>query len=404
MSKTRFVRIDNRACMYRVGARATVTRPNRTIRYGKADMDLDLRLVRYFVAVAEELHFGRAAAKLYVSQPALSKQIRKLEEQLGATLLMRDSRHVTLTARGQRFLEEARQLLAIADNMQHPSRPDVVRMAHVFELETSRAVADAYVIARPDVELLEHAMDSMTQLEALLQHRLDVAILRISPRMQVDHPAGWQHCLLRLEPMVIVGRPDEPARQSLSLYERPLEVFADPPESGSYNAHGNYLTALEHDLGVTMRWIGTPGAFSHCLAHVVRSTRSSGFLEFHSYAGATPRTACRSTFRRRRSRTTRGRWRGGRRIRCPLSPICCRRLGACRSGIDGSSRRAAQWPTPGCPLTTRRSSTHSRPVVGHRPSALQHPDGSAARPVVGGPRRIPSSADEPRRAVVAIVC
>jgi len=99
-------------------------------------------------------------------------------------------------------------------------------------------------------------MDSMTQLEALLQHRLDVAILRISPRMQVDHPAGWQHCLLRLEPMVIVGRPDEPARQSLSLYERPLEVFADPPESGSYNAHGNYLTALEHDLGVTMRWIG----------------------------------------------------------------------------------------------------------------------------------------------------
>ena len=247
-------------------------------------MDLDLRLIRYFVAVADELHFGRAAAKLYVSQPALSKQIRKLEEQLGAPLLVRDSRHVTLTARGQRFLEEARQLLAIAEIMQHSSRPDVVRMAHIFELETSRVVADAYVNAHPEVDLLEHAMDSMTQLQALLQHRLDVAILRISPRMLVDHPAGWNHCLLRLEPMLIVGRPADEPRPSMSLYERPLEVFGDPPESGSYNAHGNYLTALEHDLGLTFRWLGTPGAFSHCLAHVKRSTRSSGFLEFHSYA------------------------------------------------------------------------------------------------------------------------
>lgn len=251
-------------------------------------MDLDLRLVRYFVAVAEELHFGRAAAKLYVSQPALSKQIRKLEEQLGSALLVRDSRHVTLTARGQRFLEEARQLLAIAQNMQQSARPDVVRMAHIFELDTSRMVADSYARAHPDIELLEHAMDSTGQLDALLQRRLDVAILRISPRMLIDHPTGWRHCLLRLEPMMIVGRPADagagPPAAGASLYEYPLEVFGDPPESGSYNAHGNYLTALEHDLGLTLRWLGTPGAFSHCLAHVVRGTRASRFLEFDSYA------------------------------------------------------------------------------------------------------------------------
>ncbi|HEY7814028.1 MAG TPA: LysR family transcriptional regulator [Nakamurella sp.] len=247
-------------------------------------MDLDLRSVRYFVAVADELHFGRAAAKLYLSQPALSKQIRKLEEQLGTQLLVRDTRHVTLTARGQRFLIEARQLLAIAQHMQQPAPPNTVRMAHIFELDTSRAVADAYAARFPDVALSEHAMDSASQLEALLQHRLDVAILRISPRMLLDHPSGWEHCLLRLEPLVLVGRPAEVQRATVSLHESPLEVFGDPPESGSYNAHGDYLTALEHDVGITLRWLGTPGAFSHCLARVTRSAGRAHFLEFHSYA------------------------------------------------------------------------------------------------------------------------
>jgi DNA-binding transcriptional LysR family regulator len=123
-------------------------------------MDLDLRLVRYFVTVADELHFGRAAAKLYISQPALSKQIRKLEEQLGTSLLIRDSRHVELTTRGQHFLDEARQLLAITQRMQERPQADVVRIAHIYELDTSRDVADAYSRAHPDIQLVERAMDS----------------------------------------------------------------------------------------------------------------------------------------------------------------------------------------------------------------------------------------------------
>ena len=130
-------------------------------------MDLDLRLVRYFVAVADQLHFGRAAASLYISQPALSRQIRRLEEQVGAALLVRDSRHVRLTPRGQRFLEEARKLLAIARGMQEPARPDSVRIAHVFELQTSRLVGDAFVHEYPQVEVLQHALDSISPLEAL---------------------------------------------------------------------------------------------------------------------------------------------------------------------------------------------------------------------------------------------
>ena len=247
-------------------------------------MDLDLRSVRYFVTVADALHFGRAAAQLYISQPALSKQIRKLEEQIGAPLLVRDSRHVLLTPRGQRFLEEARQLLTIAQKMQQAARPDALRIAHVFELETSRAVADAYLGTHPAAELHEHAMDSVSQLDALLQDRLDVAILRLTPGMLAAHPTGWSHCLLRLEPLVLVGRPGDEPKRSAPLRERPLEVFADPPQSGSYNAHGDYLAALERDVGITMRWIGTPGAFSRCLAYLTRTVSQARSLEFLSYA------------------------------------------------------------------------------------------------------------------------
>lgn len=251
-------------------------------------MDLDLRLVRYFVAVADELHFGRAAARLHISQPALSKQVRKLEDDLGAPLLVRDSRHVSLTPYGRQFLEDGRRLLAIAGRMTHPASTHAVQIAHIFELDTSSSVAEAFSHEHPDVQVIERSMDSIRQLEAMLSGRLDVAILRVTRQMLADHPTGWHHRLLRLEPMMLVGRPGDQPRDVASLHERPIEVFADAVGSGMYNAHGQYLSAFEREAGVPLRWLGNPGTFANCLAAVRRRPRESSstafVLEFDCYA------------------------------------------------------------------------------------------------------------------------
>ena len=246
-------------------------------------MDFDLRLVRYFVAVADELHFGRAAARLYISQPALSKQIRRLEAAVGEPLLVRDSRHVRLTPRGQHFLDGARQLLSVAEAMSRPRDPHVVRLAHVFELTTSRDVADAFAATHPSVQVVERSMDSTRQLEALLDHRLDVAILRVTRRMATDHPTGWHHRLIRLEPLLLVGRPTDPHRETASFHDRPVTVFADAPGSGMYNVHGEYVSAFERASGIALRWLGNPGTFNNCLAAVMRSAEPAYLLDFSSY-------------------------------------------------------------------------------------------------------------------------
>jgi DNA-binding transcriptional LysR family regulator len=78
-------------------------------------MDLDLRKVRYFVAVAEELNFGRAAERLHIAQPVLSRQIRALENELHAQLFVRDSSGTQLTPAGVQLLDDASRLLSGAD-------------------------------------------------------------------------------------------------------------------------------------------------------------------------------------------------------------------------------------------------------------------------------------------------
>lgn len=243
-----------------------------------------MKCTRTFVVVADELHFGRAAAKLFISQPTLSRQIRKLEADVGAALLVRNSRHVALTPRGERFLHLARQLLATADHMLREPTPDHLRIAHIFELDTSRVVADAFLAAHPGVRLVQSQLDSARQLAALLAGHLDVAIIRVTTTLKAEHPAGWRHALLRLEPFWLVGRPGDPRRTSASVHERPLEVFADAPGTALYNVHGRYLSSWEQHTGLALRWLGNPGTFDTCHAALGHARDSAYLLEFDSYA------------------------------------------------------------------------------------------------------------------------
>ena len=88
------------------------------------------------------------------------------------------------------------------------------------------------------LELIGYALSTMFLAAYLL-------FLRVTPGMLAAHPTGWSHQLLRLEPLRLVGRPGDPSRPTVSLYERPVEVFADALGSGLYNTHGDYLTAFE---------------------------------------------------------------------------------------------------------------------------------------------------------------
>jgi DNA-binding transcriptional LysR family regulator len=144
--------------------------------------DLDVRTLRYFVAVAEELNFTRAAERLFVAQQAISRDIRKLERRLGTTLFDRTTRRVSLTPDGERLLVEARELLAVHDRIVG-SRLPAGRPVHVDLMSDGRLTGPRFLqalrTAAPSLEFRGRyggAMGaSMRRLEA---GELDIAIGR----------------------------------------------------------------------------------------------------------------------------------------------------------------------------------------------------------------------------------
>ena len=146
---------------------------------------MELRHLKYFVAVAEELHFGRAAKKLNIAQPPLSQQIMHLEEELGIKLFDRSRRKIQMTAAGSHFLNEARQVLSHVEQAAETARRIhggkagrlvvgfVGSVIHTFLPEGLRLFRERF----PEVELELHEMNTSEQIKSLHAKRMDVGFL-----------------------------------------------------------------------------------------------------------------------------------------------------------------------------------------------------------------------------------
>ncbi|OAR21971.1 LysR family transcriptional regulator [Streptomyces sp. ERV7] len=172
---------------------------------------MELRTLRYFVAVAEELHFGRAAARLHMSQPPLSRAIKQLETELGAVLFDRSSAGVTLTAVGAVLLDEARELLERADRI----RVRVAAAAGAATLTvgilgdsadpSTIRLADAYRRRHPRVEVRIRETDLTDPTCGLHAGLVDIALTR-----RPFNETGLRVRELRADPVGALLRTDDP--------------------------------------------------------------------------------------------------------------------------------------------------------------------------------------------------
>jgi DNA-binding transcriptional LysR family regulator len=220
--------------------------------------DLDLRLVRYFTAVADHRHFGRAAAALHLAQPSLSRQIRSLEQQLGARLLDRTPQGSQLTEAGAVFLPRAKALLRSAAQAAAATRaaaqPTRITIGYTTNLIVTPAVRELRR-QHPDADVHTLHLAWNEPPAALLEHRVDAAVARLPfPTDQLhvtvlyDEPrellVPLDHRLAGKESITLDDIADEPIPQ---LPDAAWNAFwrIDPRPDGSPAPDGPFVEAIE---------------------------------------------------------------------------------------------------------------------------------------------------------------
>ncbi|SEP86140.1 DNA-binding transcriptional regulator, LysR family [Streptomyces radiopugnans] len=221
---------------------------NRSRRYRKRyrpSVDL-LRHLRYFRAVAEELHFGRAAERLHMAQPPLSRSVRSLEEELGARLFDRTSRGVRLTAAGETLLAESGELLARAERMRtlvaraHRGEHGTLRIGVPPELP-GRVLArmlTAFAAEAPGVQVEPRELSTAEQVRLLADRELDAGLLQHPVELQ---PAGLVGEPATGLPLGVVLPRDSPQAGTgplplAALGGSPLVIFPRQAAPGLYDA------------------------------------------------------------------------------------------------------------------------------------------------------------------------
>ncbi|MGI5130159.1 LysR family transcriptional regulator [Pseudonocardia sp. CA-107938] len=191
-------------------------------------MDLDLRKLRYFVAVAQELHFGRAAARLHIAQPVLSRQIRAFEDELRTQLLDRSRRATALTPAGRRLLAEAPALLAAADELTRSVRGTAQLRVGFMPGITVTAEVRALRERRPDVDVVLVRTTWADQVESLHDGSVDIGYVRLP----IDR-SGLVLRPLFTEPRLVAMAAEHrlAAKESLAIADLADEHLLQEPDS-----------------------------------------------------------------------------------------------------------------------------------------------------------------------------
>jgi LysR family transcriptional regulator, benzoate and cis,cis-muconate-responsive activator of ben and cat genes len=239
-------------------------------------MEPETRLLRYFLAVASELNFTRAAEKLQIAQPALSAQVRQLEAQLGVQLLERTTRTVRLTDAGQIVQERGPAALAalaeVWEGARRAGRGELGRLRIAYSPSAGYETAPALVTAAreryPGVELTAEVMATPEIVRAVRDAQIDVGIAR-TPSAGADVRLRT----VRIEPLGALVADQHPLAAFPAVAEHPILMHSRSDNPTQYDL----ITALFSRAGLTPRFVARPVAFDPT-QRMIREHRAIGLV------------------------------------------------------------------------------------------------------------------------------